>query len=871
MSNRRLVVPRTRALAIGLGLGLGGWLVPTSGLGAAPATLAAYRCEKCQVTVDAVLDEPLWAEAARGEGFVQWQPHELEPATEPTSVQVAFDDDTLYVAVYAHDAEPSAIRAPLGRRDSEPPSDWIRIFFDSYADRRTAFEFGVNPAGLKVDGILAGDAARDLSWNAVWGVATRRVADGWIAEFRIPLSELRFSSAGANDWGFQVERVVARLNETSLWAKARQSDARFVARFGALLGLRDLRPRASLQLVPYARVGLGPPLRVPSGWQRSRGGPELRLGGDAVGRVSGNFTLNATVNPDFGQVEADPSLVNLTAYEPYFVEQRPFFVEGNEILKYGLGIGDGDLSRDTLFYSRRIGGLYGYEPATSGNDVLTMPSSANIFGAAKLSGKTSGGTSLAVLETTSQRAVATVTSPADDVRASADGHALVAPLTNYFVARAQQDWRDGRASVGAIATSVVRDLASSSSLPLVQKASTLGLDLTARSMNDEWVGSASLAASDVRGTSTAVTAVQEAAARYFQRPGNGAAHLDPERTSLQGLAAATTLGKVGGEPWRYALFGLMRTPGFEANDLGFVSRADWAFGVLWAGYRDFQPGAWFREIALNVNWLYGASMAGLRTDLGLDLNGNLKLLNYWLVYFGADLNPPVYDVTALRGGPALVTPTHYSAWAGVTTDNRRPASIDVWAAAGYDAHDAGLDSGFTLALRPSTRLNVSVQLTYTYRDRDRQYVDTIVDAAGTHYVLGHLRQDSVVVVTRLDFTVTPELTVQLYAQPFLSAGAYDRYREVIDGRAAAYEDRFAAFDSYPLDTGPADFNFKQYRATLVARWEYSPGSVLFAVWSQDRTNEVGSGRVHLSDDLTRLLGTRGNDVLLVKLSYWLGV
>jgi hypothetical protein len=626
------------AIAIGATLGT----ARAQGPGSPAPSLAATRCERCQVKIDGVLDDEIWSIAPKGEGFVQQQPKPMDPAGQRTTVQVAFDDAAVYVAVYAHDDTPAEIRAPLGRRDTEPvPSDWLRIAFDSYCDRRTAYEFGVNPAGTLVDALVTGGANRDLTWDAVWEVATARVADGWIAEFRIPLSELRFNGYGA-DWGFQVTRIVGRDNEIEVWAPVLQSDGQAVARYGTLTGLRDLKTPRTIQVMPYGRADLSNPIADGARWKTGSTGLGLRVGGDVKARVTSNLTLDATVLPDFGQVEADPSVVNLTGFETYFKERRPFFIEGVDILKFGLGIGNGDLGQDTLFYSRRIGGTpFLADVQTYGNDsVDTLPTSTEIFGAAKLVGKTAGGTSLAFLEAYSGSESATVSWDSPSLRPA---HELVAPSSNFFIARAQQDFRDGHSSVGAIVTNVVRDTSSMTpwdptyvapatgdpdpkrvrgANPLAHTATTAGIDINHRTSDDEWQVTLNVAGSDLRGSAGAMDLLQRSAAHRFQRVDNDHASLDPTRTDLQGYSVAMQAGKFGGEPWQFGLFGIARSPGFDSNDLGYMMHADELVGVFWAGYNDYEAGRVFRRIQLNTNWAFFSTFDTSET---LDRMGNLDV------------------------------------------------------------------------------------------------------------------------------------------------------------------------------------------------------------------------------------------------------
>ncbi len=821
--------------------------------------LRAVRIKNEKIKIDGILDEPLWRKITPATGFVQQEPNEGEPATEKTEVYVAYDDDAIYVAIYAHDSNPAEIKGLLARRDEEPPSDWVGIAFDSYADQRTAFEFGVNPAGVKVDALWSNDTNRDKNWDAVWDVATRIVEDGWIAEFRIPLSQLRFSKNGARSWGFQVRRVINRKNELDYWRHVPKDASGMVSLYGKLAGINDLPEKKHLQIMPYG-VASADYRPAESDNPFTRGGKyDYRAGIDLKYGVTSNLTLDATINPDFGQVEADPSEFNLTAYETYFEEKRPFFIEGSNIFNYSIGVGDGDLGDETLFYSRRIGRVPQYYPDVPSDGHVDFPRQTRILGAAKLTGKTDNGLSIGILEavTGEERAAIAV--------GTRKYKEIVEPLTNYFVARVQKDFNEGRTAFGGIVTSVIRDIPNENLNFLNRRAYSGGLDFFHRWHNNEYIFNAKLLGSYVTGHKEAIQRLQKSSARYYQRPDAPHVKYDPNRTSLSGYAGTFILAKMGGGHWRFGLGNLFRSTGFEVNDLGFMRTADFIAGFVWVGYRQYIPGSFYRQYSINHNLWYVSTFGNERIGTGGNLNCNIQFLNYWRAFMGVNREMPRLNTGLLRGGPSFKEPGSWSVWAGIRSDSRK--KISGGAFTNYHVDDQGFYSfsfNPNLTIRPSGRFNMSLFVNYNPSTNDRQYIGHDTDDEGDHYIFGRLHRKTFVLVMRLNYTLTPNLSIQFYGQPFVTAGAYSDFREIADPLADAYSQRFRPYDY----SDSPDFNFRQFRSNLVVRWEYSPGSVVYLVWSQGRTDFKEDGRFRLRNDLTSLFDTRAENVFLIKANRW---
>jgi hypothetical protein len=852
-----------------------------------PYRALATRATPGTPAIDGRLDEAVWLLAEPLTEFVQRDPDEGEPATERTVVRVLYDDGSLYIGIRAYDSEPDKISGQLTRRDQFSPSDWLCVSIDSYYDRRTAFEFRVNPAGVERDMYRYDDTNADDSWNAVWEVATSVDDEGWIAEFRIPFSQLRFSEAPQQVWGFNVERHIQRKNEVVQWKPIPKDASGWVSEYGDLAGIDGIEPPRRLELLPYvvATQGFTPeqqgnPFQTGKEFQGGLGA-DLRYG------LSNSLTLNLTVNPDFGQVEADPSVVNLSAFETFFAEKRPFFLEGANIFRFGLS--GGGHGMEQLFYSRRIG----RRPQGSADDrggYADYPDNTTIVAAAKLSGKSASGWTTGVLDA--------VTAEERAVVIDADGNRfedVVEPLTNYAVVRAQKDLNGGRSAVGGILTSVHRRLPGSLE-ELRGSAYAGGLDARHRFGGDNWEVSGQLLGSYVGGSTAAIDATQISSARYFQRPDAEHLDYDPTRTSLAGTSGSFSFGKIGGGHWRGSLNSFWVSPGFEVNDLGFQRSADRWSNNAWIQYREVQPGKIFRRYFLNWNGWNRYTFGGEQTGTGTNVNAHFMLLNYWGFWFGLERQLPSLSIQTLRGGPALKAPGAWNWWGGLFSDERRTVSFELGGAGWKDDELSHVGSLFTfVSWRPSANLRLTFGPEYNWMHDDWQYV-TGADALGsTSYVTGVLDQQTVYLTTRLDWTFTPNLSLQLYAQPFISAGDYTAFSEVVAPKADAYADRFDALGadrlSYEASTDPdapgvynvdldrdgatdfsfddPNFNFKQFRSTLVLRWEYMSGSTLFFVWSSSRTAYDYTGEFDPIGDLDTLRKAEGENFFSIKFNYYL--
>ena len=848
---------------------------------AARPTLQAVRVASEAPVIDGRMDEAAWAAAPVASDFIQFEPNAGEPSTQRTEARVLYDDEAVYVAMRMFDTEPDSIIGQLSRRDNLGYSDAAHVTIDSYYDRRTAFHFVMNPRGVKLDIFRYEDTNEDSGWDAVWDGATTVDSAGWTAEFRIPFSQLRFSPSenGEQRWGINFAREIARRGELSLWAKTVPEVSGIVSVFGDLHGLSGVRPKRQLEVVPYtlARNTRAPGDASNPFYESNEAGASV--GADLKYGVTSNLTLTATINPDFGQVEADPAVVNLSAYETFFSEQRPFFVEGADIFRFG----EGD-----LFYSRRIG----RSPQRGLDGVyVDAPDASTILAATKLSGKTASGWSVGVLDALTAEERGTWI---DDAGASHES--VVEPMTNYMVARVNRDLREGKSAIGGIFTATNRRHDGNPELDFLRtSAYSGGTDFRHRFGGGNYNLTGYVVGTHVRGSETAIQLAQRSSARYFQRPDADYVEFDSTRTSLTGFAGKVEAGKDGGNNWRWQTMLNFRSPEFEPNDLGFMQSADQMVHAGFVGYHQQKAGKRFRRWNINLNEWYGTNFGGERIDFGGNINGSFQLNNFWGSWFGVGRSNDSYAPSQLRGGPLLLRDGGVEYWGGVYSDERKMVQIET-AFNGFRGDEGAGSASISqyLRVRPSERVNFSVSPSFSWREEPAQYVTRPSYDGTTYYIFGELTQRTFAMTTRLSYTFTPDISLQFYAQPFVSAGDYEDFREVTDPRAKAFNDRYHTYTvdqitavesedgtEFRVDRnrdgaadivfGNPDFNVKSLRSNLVARWEYRPGSTIFLVWSHGRSAFTDTGRFRFNQDFDELFGTDGTNVLLIKASYWLSL
>jgi hypothetical protein len=855
-------------------------LVPPAAVSMAGVALAVLARPEAP-RIDGRLDDAAWRAAPVLDGFLQREPAEGAPATERTEARVVFTDDALFIAIRAWDSRADLISAQLSRRDEFTPSDWVGVMIDSYQDRRTAFEFAVNPLGVKRDVYLFNDSEADVSWNAVWEVATTQDAEGWSAEFRIPFSQLRFSGSGQDQIGLNVYRLLNRANEEQHWKLIPRESEGWVSQFGDLAGLAAVEPKRHLEILPYvlAQQDVFPAASNPfTSGSHSSG----TIGGDIRAGLTPTFNLTATINPDFGQVEADPAVVNLTAFETFFPEQRPFFTEGVDLFRFPISRG----SQEQLFYSRRIGRApQGRADARGGYADQVL--GTRIIGAGKVTGKTRGGWSSALLAALTAEENATV------IDSTGVRHRdVVEPRTGYFVGRIGKEYRGGQTVLSAFGTGVARRITEPVNF-LRSSAFTGGLNVINRFRDDTHRLRASVALSHVAGSAEAIDATQRSSVHYFQRPDAGYVAYDPTRTSLGGLSASAEVSKYSGGAWLWSLSAETRTPGFETNDLGFQRWAgqSWAEGSV--SHRWLRPGPLARRADVRTRLVSGWTYDGERINTAWNVGTSLQFNNYW------NLDVSVWNRTgglrtdALRGGPALTMPANTFAFLGLTTDGRNAFRVGINTSVNRFHEGSRWYSrvGTELRWRLGSRQEFIIAPQLEWETSDFQYLATEDVNGTTEYFLGDVDRKTTSLTFRGNFTFSPTLSVQLYGEPFISNASYRSYKRAVAPRADPFVDQFEVFtddqvftdaggnvsidvdgNGQPdVDLGNPNFTALSFRSNAVLRWEYRPGSTLFLVWQHNRAETLPSGDVDLGSSTRTLVNASGGNTFLVKLSYWLNL
>jgi hypothetical protein len=843
-----------------------------------PRILNAARLQGTPPSIDGRFDDAAWNEEGTWEGdFKQQMPVEGAPPSQPTEVKILYDDGHVYMAIRAYD-DPAKVHRYPGRRDdfNGYAVDVVGACFDSYNSKRTGFEFDLTAGGGKIDLILGnGEHEWDTTWDAVWDGKVAHDEKGWTAEFRIPLNQLRYQPQEEQVWGLHVWRWIARNGEEDQWQLIPRQNTGRMYQIGELHGIRNLPRSRHIEVMPHllGKASSGP--SVVGGGTDGAGA----AGVDAKVGLTSNFTLDATVNPDFGQVEADPSVINLTAYETFYEEKRPFFLEGRKILEFQIE------QEDQLFHSRRIGAAPSSSPPLAAGEEVTLPESSTILGAFKVTGRTEGGLSVAVLQGFTEKESVHITSPLRPRTA------VVEPFGSYSVGRVHKDWDKGNTSLGAMVTSSHRWVSDPSLAFLPAQATTGGIDFTRHFANRAWVLEANGAFSRVSGDREAIRTLQTNPVHYYQRVGADHLGVDSNRTSLSGYGGSARFGRSETSRLRLSNHFHLYSPGFDLNDVGFLRQADVIANQVFLGWSEPVPRGIFREYSVQAGredqWDFG----GLRTQSSASLDVSAQFTNKWRLSAELEYDERV-DTRALRGGPALRLGDTYSIGAELGSDSSRRAivSFEGQRERALDGDTGEWRAEASLRLRPSNRLLLSANLDYTRATDDLQYVTSVETIGGARWVMGRIDQEVWGFTFRANLAVTPELTVQYYGSPFIATGRYGEFKKATDTLAAGYEDRFHRYAPAEIAYAPVtglyrvheaaggpgavytfenpDFSFREFRSNLVARWEYKPGSSLYLVWSQGRTGHGSDPTRSFGGHWDDLWRDRSDNVFLVKASYW---
>jgi hypothetical protein len=845
----------------------------------------AYRVEQPPV-INGDFDDPAWQEGSWSGDFTQYEPYADRPPSQPTEFKVAYDDMNLYVAIRALDDAPDSIVSRMSRRDNDD-GDMVFVVLDSYHDLRTGFCFGVSAAGVRFDQIFSNNGQNeDPSWDPIWQAKSSIHDWGWGAEMKIPFTQLRFKKNSAEVWGFEVARQIYRHSEMSLWHPIPRNAPGMIHAMGELAGLEEIEPRRQFDLTPYG-------VTSQNSYEPEQGNPyatgsdqKITFGLDGKVGVTNNLTLDFTLNPDFGQVEADPSEVNLTAYESYFREKRPFFIEGSSITSFNVGLGDGDVGNDNLFYSRRIGRRPHGDPSLDEGEYVKMPQFTPILGAAKLTGKTENGLSIGVLEAVTADTKAMIDSEGTERRET------VEPLTNYSLVRVQKDFNKGNTIIGAASTNVLRRLDGTELDFLHRSATTTGIDLSQFFGDRNYVLNASMYFSNVAGSTDAITRTQTSSARYYQRPDANHLQVDSSLTRLTGTGGKLEFGKIGGN-WNFMFMNVFKSPGVEINDMGFMRQADYMLNVLWTGYNFTEPFGIFRRLSLNNDVYLVSNFGGEITGLGYEYNLSASFNNLWYAWIGGGFNFMEVSTTLLRGGPSMNMPNSGRLYMSGGTDSRKKLSVDISSNMhrGAEQYSGRNSSSISLTARPANTLSVSLSPSYSSSFHELQYVTTEEAVGGPRYIFGQIDQKVLSMSLRINYNITPDLTIQYWGQPFIASGAYSGYKMITDPQAEEFRNRYREFtdgqvsfsdDQFHIDEqmdGTADYSFDdpnftvdEWLSNLVIRWEFLPGSTAYLVWSQTREYSDPSGMFEVWDNVDQLFSSeQPNNTFLLKISYRIGL
>ncbi len=835
--------------------------------------------------INGIFDDEPWQQAVWQGEFTQYDPENNGAPSEKTEFAILYDDDNLYVGIKAYDSEPEKIESRLTRRDGWE-GDLVGIHFDSYFDKLTTFAFMASAAGVKNDGFMSNDDSDsfDDTWDPIWELKTKVHSEGWNAEMKIPLSQLRFGEKEKQVWGLQVGRNIFRKDEWSLWQHIDNEASGWVSLYGELHGIDNIKPRKQIEIAPFVVADA-------QIYEEEEGNPfadgedfGINAGVDGKIGLTNDLILDFAINPDFGQVEADPSEVNLSAFESFFEEKRPFFIEGSNITNFQITGGGSPWSSDNLFYSRRLGRRPHGDPELGDDEYAKIPNNTKILGALKLTGKTQKGWSIGIVESITNREKATIDHNGDRRKEN------IEPLTNYFVARLQKDINKGNTVIGGMFTSTFRDIENPDLLFLPKSALTGGVDFIQFFKNKKYFVSSNFVASKVNGDKEAILDLQESSRRYYQRPDADYLTLDPNRTSLSGTGGSFMAGKISNNGLRYVGNITFRSPGVELNDVGFLRQGNTVFQYIWLGYQINKPFSIFRSMSINSNQWAGWDSGGTNLFKGGNINFNTQFKNFWELGFNVNREGQGLSNTSLRGGPSIIEMGNWNYSLNFNSNSRKKLQVGAGVNVNENDKDSGRNLNFWLDAnyRPFNSLSISMESSFGRYENILQYVDQIDFEGETRYLFSNIDQKTFNLTLTVDYSITPDLSIQYYGSPFVSGGTYTDFKKITDSHAAELSDRYHLFSQdqihyneydeiYFIDElmdgtnnysfEKPDFNFRQFRSNLVMRWEYTPGSTIFLVWSSGKTDDVSNGDFDLRNDLKDLSKTKGREIFLVKFSY----
>ena len=844
------------------------------------------------IVIDGILSEQVWQNASEITDFTQLDPAEGKPATQRTEVRILYDDDAIYIGARMYDSHPDSIISNLARRDVSINSDVFKIYFDPFFDKRTGYYFAVNAGGTLYDGTLYNDTWNDQSWDGVWEGKAHIDDKGWTVEIRIPFSQLRFKLKNINTWGVDFERLIARKHEDDYLVYTPKNSNGFVSRFAKLEGIKGIKPPSYFEFLPYitgkaeySNPGVGNPYSNGSVYTPNIGG-DLKMG------VGTNLTLNATINPDFGQVEIDPAVINLSNVETYFQEKRPFFVEGSSIFNFGIGgvtnYWNFNWYTPTFFYTRRIGRApEAAIPSTA--DFVNEPDGTQILGAAKIIGRLDGGWNIGVIQAVTKREYAEYENEGQSGTIEAE------PLTYFGIIRAQKEFNEGHQGVGIITTYTDRFFKDTTLADQLNKSALVtGLDgWSYLDSSGTWVMNGWFSSSFVTGDQADMIGLQTGPHHYFQQPDSKVVSLDTNATNLSGYAGRVVLSKQKGNWGVNSAFGIL-SPGYEINDLGYLPVSDEINMHIGSWYQWTKPGEFYHSAQLGAALFRNYDYQGDITSEGFYHYGNIQFPNFYSIYWDYVYNPQTINIRNTRGGPAMLNPPGYQVDLSLGTDPQRNLI--------FYLNDGVYKTGYSdyayfngeIDYNPSTNLSLSIAPEIDKNYDNAMWVGNYPDpyalaTFGSRYVFAEFHQTNIFAAIRLNWTFTPQLSLQLYMQPLISSGDYSNLKELAKPRTYSfniygqgsstitYSNENYAID--PDGPGPAqpftisdpNFNIVSLRGNAVLRWEYLPGSVFYFVWTQTRSDQETIGSVEFNNSFDRIWTLPADNTFIIKFTYWINI
>jgi len=828
--------------------------------------------------IDGKLNDECWKEGKWESNFVQYSPAEGAAASQITSFKIKYDFKNVYIGAKCYDNEPDKMQPLFNSRDVFS-GDMVGFAFDSYFDKKSAYEFVMTSAGQKIDLKHIGDYKWDLNWNAVWDGAVSVSDSGCTCEMKIPLSQLRYIDKPEQTWGMLVWRLIRRNSEESHWQLIPRNSPAIVDQFGIIDGITNIKQPRQVEISPYASVKFTPENKLTRIPDQTYKPMQSGYGVDAKIGIASNLVLDLTVNPDFGQIETDPSELNLTSYETFFDEKRPFFLESRDLFDF-------DIAEAQMFYSRRIGQSMLYNPALLPGESINIPKQSAILGAAKLTGKTSNGLSIGIIESVINKEIASISSP--DTAFSR----TVNPYTNYFVGRIKKEYNNAQTIVGGMITGTNKFITDNYlGQQLSRNSYSGGLDFVQYFKRKTYYVEGKAIVSSINGTEQGITFIGNQNVHRFQRPDASYLQHDSATTFLTGTGGEMKIGKQGGK-WRYSLAGSWLSPNLDINDAGYIRQSDLINQGTALSYVITKPKGILLNYSVLLNqdasWSFGNELINSR----IKVTFNSKFKNFWVFNTNLSRNTAYLDPRILRGGPALANIPYWTYFVSPGTSSAKNLSVSITYQFRYNEDNLYSFSQFSANIKwlLLSRIRLVGNISYTQNKIEQQYITGKTIQNGDLFLFGSLNQNILQFIFRAAVFITPEFSLEYYGNPYLSIGDYSKFKKVNDSHSQDINQRFTQYKENEIsysesdskyhvydqligsyDFRNPDFNFAEFRSNLVFKWEYKLGSVLYFVWSHNRTYDQKISSMSQSDNFDNLWKVPAKNVFMVKLNYWFGI